>query len=141
MTNIQLITWSSILGVLAGAIMVMLIVFPILKKRGIDVNDVLEQTRKAVDSSGKILTIVKSAVPNNGVLNILDIVQKWAQIAVGDAEQLYHAGDISKDERTKVAESVVESVLKELNIDIDENKKELIDAAIKNAVNELGHSN
>ena len=141
MTNIQLITWSSILGVLAGAVMVMLIVFPILKKRGIDVNDVLEQTKKAVDSSGKILTIVKSTVPNNGVLNILDIVQKWAQIAVGDAEQLYHAGDINKDERTKVAESVVESVLKELNIDIDENKRELIDAAIKNAVNELGHSN
>lgn len=141
MTNIQLITWSGILGVLAGAIVVMLIVFPILKKRGIDVNDVLEQTKKAVDSSGKILTIVKSAVPNNDVLNILDIVQKWAQIAVGDAEQLYHAGDINKDERTKVAESVVESVLKELNIDIDQNRKELIDAAIKNAVNELGHSN
>lgn len=68
-------------------------------------------------------------------------MQKWAQIAVGDAEQLYHAGDINKDERRKVAESVVESVLKELNIDIDENKRELIDAAIKNAVNELGHSN
>ena len=141
MTNIQLITWSGILGILSGAVIVMLIVFPILKKRGIDVNDVLDQTKKAVDSSGKILTIVKSTLPNNGVLNILDIVQKWAQIAVGDAEQLYHAGDINKDERTKVAESVVVSVLKELNIDIDENKRELIDAAIKNAVNELGHSN
>lgn len=141
MTNIQLITWSGILGILSGAVIVMLIVFPILKKRGIDVNDVLDQTKKAVDSSGKILTIVKSTLPNNGVLNILDIVQKWAQIAVGDAEQLYHAGDINKDERRKVAESVVESVLKELNIDIDENKRELIDAAIKNAVNELGHSN
>lgn len=50
MTNIQLITWSGILGILSGAVIVMLIVFPILKKRGIDVNDVLDQTKKAVDS-------------------------------------------------------------------------------------------
>ncbi|AAK78850.1 hypothetical protein BJV85_003134 [Clostridium acetobutylicum] len=141
MTNIELITWSGILGILAGVVIVMLVIFPILKKRGVNIENMLDQTKKAVDSSGEILNVIKTTMPNNNVVNILQIVQKWAQIAVGDAEQLYHAGNISKEDRAKVAESVVLNVLKELNIEVDESKKHLIDAAIENAVNELGHSN
>ncbi|KHD35894.1 hypothetical protein NL50_11520 [Clostridium acetobutylicum] len=141
MTNIELITWSGILGILAGVVIVMLVIFPILKRRGANIENILDQTKKAVDSSGEILNVIKTTMPDNNVVNILQIVQKWAQIAVGDAEQLYHAGNISKEDRAKVAETVVLNVLKELNIEVDESKKHLIDAAIENAVNELGHSN
>lgn len=141
MENIQLVTWSGIVGALVGVIIVMLIIFPVLKRKGIKVQDLLDQTKKVVDSSGDILNVVKTLMPNNNVVNILQIVEKWAEIAVGDAEQLFHAGEIDKCDREAVAKSVVLNVLKELNIDVDDSKKQLIDAAIKNAVNELGHSN
>lgn len=140
MTNIQIAALSIIFGVVGGVIGTIMFLFPYLKKKGIDVTSVLLDVRKVVDTSDKIIDTVNEVLPGNPAVGALQVIEKWAQIAVGDAEELYHTGDICKADREKVAKSVVLSVIKELNIEIDENKRQLIDAAIKNAVNDLGHS-
>ncbi|AAK79508.1 hypothetical protein BJV85_002456 [Clostridium acetobutylicum] len=140
MSKTEIIMLFTIIGIILGVLITMLSIFPLLKKNGIKVSDILEETQKVVDASDKVLGVASEVFPKSGTVNILEIIDKWAKIAVGSAEQLSHAGDISKDERAEVAENVVLDVLKELNINVDDNKKALIDAAIKNAVNDLGHS-
>ncbi|KOF57577.1 MULTISPECIES: hypothetical protein [Clostridium] len=141
MGNESIVAISVLFGVLGGVLGTIIFLFPYLKSKGVDLKSVLSDIENVVDVSGKAIDVISGIVPNNKAVNILEIIEKWAKIAVGDAEQLYHAGDISKDGRAEIAESVVYSVLKEMNINIDDNKKELINAAIKNAVNDLGHSN
>ncbi|MBZ9633212.1 hypothetical protein G9F70_002795 [Clostridium sp. FP1] len=68
------------------------------------------------------------------------MVEKWAKIGVGNAEQLYHSGEATGEERATIASNTVYNVLNEMNITVDDNKKILIDAAIKEAVLKLGHT-
>lgn len=134
---ILLITVSAIL---VGVLGVTIGVFPYLKKKGYPIDKTLDTAKDVLQKAGSALDVAGEILPANPAINILKTIQNWAKIAVGNAEQLYHAGDIEKDERATVAEQVVMNVLKELNITIDDNKKTLIDAAIKEAVNNLGHA-
>ncbi|PJI07064.1 MULTISPECIES: hypothetical protein [Clostridium] len=52
----------------------------------------------------------------NPAIEVLEIIEKWAKIAVGYAEQLSHAGDISKDQRAQGTGTVVLNVLSEMNV-------------------------
>lgn len=140
MSNTSLISISIILGVTVCVLLVLLALFPLLIKKGINLDNYFKETEKVVDTSNKLLGLANEVLPNNKAVNILEIIDKWAKIAVGNAEQLYHAEGIQKDERAETAENVVLNVLKELNIEVDDNKKALIAAAIKNAVNDLGHA-
>lgn len=138
MNNIYI--YAVLLGVLGGVIGSMLFLFPYLKKKGIDVGSKLDTAQKIVDDGDKILSIVKPILPKNQVVNVLDIIDKWAKIAVGNSEQLYHAGELGPDDRKVTAENVVTNVAEQAGITVDENKKQLIHAAIESAVNDLGHT-
>ena len=125
----------STLGVTFGALGTILGVVPYLKKKNVNVDGAI----KELNSKGELVQAAVDEIkpllptPAQGVINI---IEKWAPIAAGSAEQLYHAGDIAKDDRAGSAESVVLNVLKEMNVEVDDNKKALIDATIKNAVND-----
>jgi hypothetical protein len=124
-------TTFGVLGTTLGAI-------PYFSKKS-NGDVVLNKAQSVVNSADKILAVANDVLPNNPVVNVLEVIEKWAKIAAGNAEQLYHAKDISKDDRAKVAEGVVLNVLQELKINVDDKRKALIDATIKNAVNDLGH--
>lgn len=126
--------------VIIGVLGLTIGMFPLLKKKGYPVEKTLDTAEDVIDKAGSALDVAGEILPANPTINILKIIQSWAKTAVGNAEQLYHAGDIGKDDRATIAEQVVLNVLKELNITIDDNKKTLIDAAIKEAVNNLGHA-
>lgn len=140
MGNWDVIAVSILFGVIGGVFGTIIFLFPYLKSKGINIKPVLSDIKKIVDTSGKFIDAASIVMPSNKALSTVKTIEEWAKIAVGDAEQLYHSGDICKEERAKVAENVVYSVLKEMNIEIDDNKKNIINAAIKNAVNDLGHS-
>lgn len=140
MGNWDVIAVSMLCGVIGGVLGTIMFLFPYLKSKGINIKSVLMDIRSVINVSDKLIDAASGIVPDNKALNVVKAIEEWAKIAVGDAEQLYHSGDICKEERAKVAENVVYSVLKEMNIEIDDNKKNIINAAIKNAVNDLGHS-
>lgn len=130
----------AISGILIGISGVTLFLFPKLKEKKVNVSKAINAIQQGTDTADLVLSAVNKMIPGNPVINVLEIINKWGRIAAGYAEQLYHAGDIKKNEREQVAETVALNVLKELNIPVDDNKKTLIDAAIKNAVNDLGHA-
>lgn len=137
MTNIALTI--GVLGAIIGILGMGIGLIPYFKSKGIDVGATLSKIETALDDAYKILDVTKPLIPKD-VATVLEIIEKWSKIAVGNAEQLYHSGDIEKSERAKIAENVVLNILKEMNITIDDNKRALIDANIKNAVNDLGHA-
>lgn len=140
MGSLDTISISILFGVIGGVFGTIIFLFPYLKSKGINIKPVLADIKNFIDTSGKLINAASGIMPSNKALSTVKTIEEWAKIAVGDAEQLYHSGDICKEERAKVAENVVYSVLKEMNIEIDGNKESIINAAIQNAVNDLGHS-
>jgi len=129
----------SVFGVTFGVLGTMLGITPYLKKKNVNVDGAIKGLNDKGEIAKAVADELKPILPK-AAQTVIEIIEKWAPIAVGSAEQLYHAGDIQKDDRTSQAEGIVLNVLKEMNITVDDNKKELIDAAIKNAVKDLGHT-
>jgi hypothetical protein len=137
--NVQLITMLITTGVVGG-VLGSTVAFSLLKKKGINVDKGIETINNVVQAAEPVINVASELLPNNPSIGVLKIVEKWAKIAAGNAEQLSHAGDISKDDRAQVAEDVVNAVLKELDVEVTDNRKVLIDAAIKDVVNGFGHT-
>lgn len=139
MVSNNLLGVIAMLGTTVGVLGIVLGILPYAKKKDINVDGAI----KELNSKGELIQAavdeIKPILPTQAQ-GVINLIEKWAPIAAGNAEQLYHAGDISKDDRAGAAESVILNVLKELNITVDDNKKALIDATIKNAVNDLGHA-
>lgn len=123
-------------GVVGGIIVVGA---SILKKKGITPEEISEDVQKVAVASNAVINVAEAIIPNSPVVPILNIIKEWGPIAAGFAQQLCHAGDITKDERIAYAEEVVYSALKVSKLDIDDDKKLLIEAAIKDVVNSFGH--
>lgn len=134
---LSLITISGVVGGVLGA---MLKGIPFLNKKGVNIDKALATTEQIADVSDKALDVAGEIMPNNPVIKVLDKVAEWAKIAAGNAQQLYHTGDLKSDERFTTAQNIVYSALKELNVDLSDLRKVLIDAAIRDAVNSLGHA-
>jgi hypothetical protein len=113
---------------------------PYLKKKGVDVTKVIDTTENVVKAAEPVINIASTLIPNNPAVNVLKSIEKWGIIGAGYAQQLSYAEEITKDKRAEKAKDVVNAALKELNIEIDDNRKILMDAAIKDAVNSFGHA-
>jgi len=137
--NSQLLTYIIIFAVILAVVGIVVFLIPYLKKKGINLAPYFATANDIITKANYTVDFLNEAMPNNKVIDILEIIAKWAKIAVGNAEQLYHTGEIKKDERADVANRVVNNVLEMLNIKVTDNLKVLIDAAIEEAVNALGH--
>lgn len=135
----QLLTFITIIVVIIGVLGIIVGLVPYLKKKGINLKPYFDTANKVINKANNTVDILNEALPDNKVVDILEVIAKWAKIAVGNAEQLYHTGEIKKDERSEIADKVVNNVLELLNIPVTDNLKVLIDAAIEEAVNSLGH--
>lgn len=138
MISVQVASMLLTSGVVCG-VLGFLSAIPYLKKRNINIDGALNKVKNIADTSGKILDVADEVLPNNPVIFFLKNFDKWAKIAAGEAEQLSHAGDISSDKRLETAQNAVYNILNELNIELTDNRKALIDSSIQDAVNELGH--
>lgn len=101
--------------------------------------DILNKTEKGLEAREGVIKVVDTILPNNPVINILKIVEKYAQIGVGYAEQLYIGSELQANERDDKAKDIVYSVLKILNIEVTPDMQKIIDGAIEAEVLTLGH--
>lgn len=109
------------------------------RKKGINIDKNIDTFNNVVNTAEPIVGVADALFPNNPAVTVLKTIENWAKIAAGNAEELKHAGDINGDQRVAAAEKVVNAVLKELNVDLTDNRKILIDAAIKDVVSSFGH--
>lgn len=120
-----------VLGVLSG--------ITYCRKKNINIDKDIDTVNNIVNTAGPVIDVADVLLPNNPAVAVLKTIEGWAKIAAGNAEELKHAGDINGDQRAAAAEKVVTAVLRELNVEVTDNRKILIDAAIKDTVGSFGH--
>jgi hypothetical protein len=115
-------------------------IFAFLNKKGVNISKDLDNVNKVITATEPIISVGKEIAPLNPVVTMADLIEHWAKIGVGNAEQLYHTGKLVSDEdRFKSAHDTVYANLKELNINPTENQQKIIDDVIQYWVNDLGH--
>ena len=133
--TIQLLVTVGVTGIVLGA----LGGITYCRKKGINIDKNIDNFSTVVNAAEPIVGVADALLPNNPAVAVLKTIEGWAKIAAGNAEELKHAGDINGDQRATAAEKVVTAVLKELNVEVTDNRKILIDAAIKDTVGSFGH--
>ncbi|MEY8001442.1 bZIP transcription factor [Clostridium sp. Mt-5] len=135
MTNLNVL--FIILGLAVGVGATVLILLPFLKKKGVNTADVLQKVDNGLQEVKKYTDAAKALVPGNKFLNILSVIEKYAEIGVGQAAQLNVSSQLPADQRKKSAENYVYSVLNKLGINVDENIKTIVSGVIENKVYDL----
>lgn len=134
----------NIILVIVAAVAVMVaacaIIFPWLKKKGVNVPSTLEATSGVLDATDAITDILKAAFPTSAVVNIVDKVIDYAKVGAQKAEQLYIINTISKDERKEEATKFVYEALEIAGIERTAAIEKIVDGAVEAAVLTLGHT-
>lgn len=112
---------------------------PALTKKGVNVGKYIKTADTVVDKASTIIKASDEMLPNNPIIGTIKLIEKWAQIGVNYAEQLYNTSQLEKDERNAKAKEQVYTVLKMLKIDASPEIDKIIDGAIEAEVLALGH--
>lgn len=131
MTSHNLYVASIIIAVTLGGI---LILFPFLKQKGINVGKILSEIKAGLEEIKTGLAVVKEIAPNTPQLAVLDIVEKGAEIGVNKAQQMYISSQLPIDQRKQSAIETAESSVIESNIPLSDNLKKLISDAVESKV-------
>lgn len=137
MSNLMIL--GLVLGVSLGVIATILVLFPLLKKKNIKTDEILAKVDTALTGADGVIGIADKVIPNNPIINVLKLVEKYVHIGVGQAEQLYLASNLSADERNAKAKDTINTALKMLNIEITPEIDKIIDGSIESEVLALGH--
>ncbi|WP_446897401.1 hypothetical protein ACSVC9_10285 [Clostridium sp. LBM24168] len=126
-----------VIGLAIGVGAAVLVLLPALKRKGVDTGEILQKVDNGLQEVKKYTDAAKAIVPGNKFLNILSIVEHYAEIGVGQAQQLNISSQLPADQRKKSAEDYVYSVLQKLGIEVDDNVKAIVSGVIENKVYEL----
>lgn len=138
MENINIILL--IVAAVAVVALACALIFPWLKKKGVNVPSTLEVTSGVLEGADTITDILKMAFPTSAVVNVVDKVIDYAKVGVQKAEQLYIINTISKDERKEEATKFVYEALELAGIERTAAIDKIVDGAVEAAVLTLGHT-
>ena len=116
MINVDLV--SSVLGVAVGVCGAVTVVFPVLKTKGIDTGNLLEKANAVLTGVDGLISVAGKIIPNNPAINVLSTIDKYAHIAVNQAEQLYITSQLPADQRNTKAKDTINAALKTMGIDV-----------------------
>lgn len=89
-------------------------------------------TAKVVSDKAKdIIDVADSILPNNKIVNILQLIEKYTVKGVECAEQLYNASKLDKEEKNEKSKEQVYAVMKLLNIEKTPEFEKIIDGTIE----------
>ena len=137
MSNLIILLIILAVTLAVGGIVVVL--FPYLKKKGIQTEEVLKKADTFLQGFDTITSFADKLLPANPIVNILDIVGKFAKISVSNAEQMYITSQLAKDDRNAKAKDTIYATLKMLNIEVTPELDKIIDSAIESECLALGH--
>ncbi len=128
-----------IVAVVAVIVAACAVVFPWLKRRGVNVAPALEVTGNVLEGADTITEILKAVFPTSVIANVADKIIDYAKIGVAKAEQLYIINQITGEDRKAEASKFVYDALAQAGIERNEAIDKIIDGAIEAAVLMLGH--
>lgn len=131
--NFQEITLLVIIAVLFGSAFVIAFVFPYLQKKGVNVKVILDDIQKGLEEVKTGLAVAKEVAPSPQ-LDIISLIENYAEIGVKKAQQLYISSQLQGVDRKASAKETIVNSLNELNIPITDNLDKLIDDVIESKV-------
>ena len=128
-----------VIAVLILVGIILAVVLPLLKKRGIDMGAVLDRAKDSLDTVNKTLDMLKPFMEDSPVVDAFDKILNAATVGVGQAEQLHLIGQLEPEERKDAARRYVIDAVKLMGVEVTPEVSKLIDGAIEAQVLELGH--
>ena len=132
MSNIEILI--SIVIVIVGVVGSLAYVYPLIKKKGIDMSNILEKLDKGLEEVKTGLAVVNEIAPNIPQIEVLTLIEKWAEVGVEKAQQLYISSQLSGEERNQAARDTIIATLDQLDIPITENLQKIINDTIESNV-------
>ncbi len=137
MTDTQ--TLTIIISVVAGVVLALLVLFPLLKKRGTKTEEIIQAALTGIKGVNSLADALKVIFPQNAAISIVDKIIDYAQIGVEKAEQLYYINEITGEQRKQEAINFVYQSLELAGIEVTPEVKVIVDGCIEAAVLGLGH--
>jgi hypothetical protein len=135
-------TWQELLivfGVIITVLLLLLLVLPALKRRGVDMAKILDWIKGVIAAVSPTIDAIKPLLPPSSGLVVFDKILSAAAVGVGKAEQLYRIGELEGDQRKQEAKAYILDVLKLAEVEITPEVARLVDGAIESEVLNLGH--
>jgi hypothetical protein len=99
MHDMDNLTLGIIIGAVCAFIVSLLIVLPLLKKRGIPISSLISSANHVLIGTDQAIHSAEIVLPPIPALFVVDKIIEWAQVAVNFADQIYNSGKIDKDQR------------------------------------------
>nr|WP_319487225.1 hypothetical protein [uncultured Caproiciproducens sp.] len=109
-------------------------IFPLLAKKGINVEGILQKVDSGLEVAGKAIDAVKAISPNLPYISTADAIIDYSRQGVQQAEQLYNANKISADARKSEAIKLTKELLKAAKVDITPEIETVIEGCVEAAV-------
>jgi hypothetical protein len=127
------------LGASVLVVIILDVVLPNLKRRGVDVGALLDHSRDALTTANKILDTLRPFFEGPGNTDVFAAILDAVGIGVENAEQLYIIGKIKGTERKEAAREYILQAIGLVGIKPAPEIRKLIDGAIEAYVFSLGH--
>ncbi|QAT40815.1 hypothetical protein [Clostridium sp. JN-9] len=133
------VTLLFVFGITVGVGASALVLLPLLKKKGVKVEEIAGKVDKAMNMADSVLQVADKIVPNNPVVKTLDVIETYAKKGAGCAEQLYLTSKLDGEARSDKAKDTVYNALEIAGITVTPEIDQLIKDTIESEVLLLGH--
>ena len=135
----NILTPVIVLAIVVTVSAVITIAIPYLKKRGVNVGEMLAQIKESIGSLDNTYNLLKPFFIETSGVETIDKILAAANVGVANAEQLYHIGQLSANDRKSAAREYIVDALGLMDVAVTSEVERLIDGAIEAEVLELGH--
>ena len=136
-TNVQ--TLLIVLAVVAFTALIVAVVLPLLKRKGVEMDEVLGLTKSALTNVNATMATLRPFLPQGKGVTTFDQIMAAAQVGVANAEQLHKIGELEPAERKEAARQYIVDAVQLMGVEVNDDVERLIDGAIEAKVLELGH--
>jgi hypothetical protein len=130
-----------IVGIIGGMVLTSAVLIPLLKKKGVKTDQVIDQVQTGLEVADSVLDGVQAAFPNVPGIAVIDKVVELADKSAKAAEQMKKSNQIPADQRKATAVQLVKDYLTAANVEITPDVEKIIDGAVEAAVFVLPKTN
>ena len=128
------LTLGIIIGAICAFIVSLLIVLPLLKKKGIPISSLVSSANHVLSGTDQAIQSAEKVLPTIPALFIVDKIVEWAQVAVNFADQVYNSGKIDRCQRKDEAICFLKDAIISSGMEITPEIQKLIDGSIEACV-------
>ena len=128
-----------VLMIVAFVGLIIAVVLPFLKRKGVDVDDVLITMKTTLATANSAMETLRPFIPEGKGVDTFDKIMAAAHVGVANAEQLNIIGKLAPEDRKEAARQYINDAVKLMGVDVTPEVSKLIDGAIEAEVLDIGH--